>query len=223
MSKLKIRQATADDAGTCGRIFFDAFESIATRHSFPIEPGSPEFTDFQTKAMLATEGITGLVAIHADEIVGSGFADERDAIVGIGPVTVDPSAQNAGVGRAVMKALLDRERQRGVAGVRLVQTTYHYRSLALYAKLGFAVREPLSVFQGAVPRNDGADRGARPATLTDVAACDGVCRRVHGHARSAELQASDWPRRRAGRRKSRPHQGIRNRLWVWLACRRRIK
>jgi hypothetical protein len=91
MSVLAIRPVAAADASVCGRIFFDAFESLATRHAFPIEPGSPEFTDFQVHSMLATDGIVGLVAVRDDQIVGSAFADERGAIVGIGPVTVDPA------------------------------------------------------------------------------------------------------------------------------------
>ena len=189
MSQLRIRPASEDDAVTCSRIFFDAFESIATRHSFPIEAGSREFTDFQTKLMLATEGITGLVAERDGEIVGSAFADERGAIVGIGPVIVDPSVQDAGVGRALMEALLTRARERDVAGVRLVQTAYHYRSFALYAKLGFIVREPLSVFQGEVPHAGLPSRTVRSASAADIDACNAVCRRVHGHDRCVELTA----------------------------------
>ena len=46
-----------------------------------------------------------------------------------------------------------RSRERGAVGVRLVQTAYHYRSLALYAKVGFVVREPLSVVQGPARRS----------------------------------------------------------------------
>jgi hypothetical protein len=70
----------------------------------------------------------------------------------------------------------------------LVQTAYNYRSLSLYAKLGFAVREPLSVFQGTPhgPAVHGAS--VRPATPNDVDACDSICRRVHGHDRHRELQ-----------------------------------
>jgi acetyltransferase (GNAT) family protein len=127
------------------------------------------------------------VAVRDREIIGSAFADERGAIVGIGPVTVDPSVHDHGVGRALMQALLDREQGRGVAGVRLVQTAYNYRSLSLYAKLGFAVREPLSVFQGPVPHSNVAGRAVRPAVPADIAACDALCRRIHGHDRSAEL------------------------------------
>src|SRR6185312_12763682 len=134
---MKIRPATAADGAVCSRVFFDAFEALATQHSFPIEPGTPEFADFQMNSLLATEGVVGLVVERDGDVIGSAFADERGAIVGIGPVTVDPAIQDAGVGRAMMEALLDRARERDAPGVRLVQTTYHYRSFALYAKLGF--------------------------------------------------------------------------------------
>jgi predicted N-acetyltransferase YhbS len=187
MTGLQIRTATMEDAGVCARIMFDAFESLATHHAFPIEPGTPEFTDFQIKAMLATEGIFAFVAERDGAIVGSGFQDERGSIVGVGPISVDPAAMDAGVGRALMEALLRRCEDRCVAGVRLVQTAYHYRSLSLYAKLGFAVREPLSVFTGS-PRGAASEASVRAATPEDVVACDALCRTVHGHDRHGELR-----------------------------------
>jgi GNAT superfamily N-acetyltransferase len=183
-----VREASASDADSCGRIFYDAFESIAARHGMPVEPGSAEFTRFKVGEMLGHAGFAGLVAERGGEVVGSAFVDERATIAGIGPVTVDPAIQDAGVGRALMEAVLRRERNRGVAGMRLVQTAYHYRSLALYAKLGFAVREPLSVLQGAPPSLSLNGLGVRPAREADVAACGELCTRVHGHDRRGELR-----------------------------------
>ncbi len=186
--ELTVREATPADADNCGRIFYDAFESIATRHNFPVEPGSPEFTRFKIGELLATDGIAGVVAERDGEVVGSAFVDERGAIAGIGPVTVDAAAQNEGVGRTLMEAVLRRERERGAAGVRLVQTAYHYRSLALYAKLGFAVREPLSVLQGTPPAVNVPGLGVRPAREQDLATCAELCTRIHGHDRAGELR-----------------------------------
>ena len=68
---MTVREATPDDAEDCARIFYDAFASIAGRHNFPIEPGSPEFTRFAVGHMLVTEGIVGLVAESGGEVVGS--------------------------------------------------------------------------------------------------------------------------------------------------------
>jgi hypothetical protein len=47
-----------------------------------------------------------------------------------------------------LKDVLQRARERRIAGARLCQTAYHNRALALYAKLGFNTCEPLSVLQG---------------------------------------------------------------------------
>jgi GNAT superfamily N-acetyltransferase len=185
-ARLSIREATSDDAAHCARVFYDAFASIAGRHNFPAEPPSPEFTSFKVGEMLASDGFAGLIAERDGEILGSAFVDERAAIAGIGPVTVDPAAQDGGIGRALMEAAI--ARAANAAGVRLVQTAYHYRSLALYTKLGFVVREPLSVLQGPVPAVSVPGRGVRPACDEDLAACNALCIRIHGHNRDRELR-----------------------------------
>jgi predicted N-acetyltransferase YhbS len=185
--ELTIRSATTADGDRCAEIFYDAFDAIATRHSFPIEPGSPAFTRYKVSEMLATEGIVGLIAERDGEVLGSAFIDERAAIAGIGPVTVAPTAQDRGVGRALMEAALARERERQAPGVRLVQTVYHYRSLALYSKLGFVIREPLSVLQGTPPAVSVPGRAVRPAQADDLMACGALCERIHGHHRNREL------------------------------------
>src|SRR5581483_11974925 len=183
-----VREATAADTEECGRIFYDAFESIAAPHHCPVEPGSREFTRFKAAQLIAGDGIAALVAERDGKMIGSAFVDERGPIAGIGPVTVDPAAQDDGAGRALMEAAL--RRARSAPGVRLVQTAYHYRSLALYAKLGFAVREPLAVLQGTPPALTIPGLRVRPAGEPDVAACARLCTRVHGHDRTGEVRAA---------------------------------
>jgi GNAT superfamily N-acetyltransferase len=183
-----VREAVAQDADRCARILYDAFESIATQHNFPVEVPSREFASFIVSDRLSGEGFVGLVAEREGAVVGGAFVDERASVAGIGPVAVDPAAHDDGIGRALMEAVLERERQRGVAGVRLVQTAYHYRSLALYAKLGFVVREPLSVLGGPPPALSTRGLGVRPANEGDLARCGALCVRVHGHDRTRELQ-----------------------------------
>ena len=80
-----------------------------------------------------------------------------------------------------------RQKQNAV-GVRLVQAAFHNRSLSLYTKLGFDVREPLACMQGppiqrAIPGFD-----VRPAVLADLDACNRVCREVHGLERGNETR-----------------------------------
>ncbi len=89
-----------------------------------------------------------------------------------------------------MQAVLERATARGAAGIRLVQDAFHNRSLCLYTALGFVTREPLSVMQGAALNRPVPGYVVRPATATDAEACNALCRRVHGFARSAELAAA---------------------------------
>jgi GNAT superfamily N-acetyltransferase len=186
--QIVVRATSANDADACARIFYDAFESIAQRHNFPVEPPAREFSYFKVCEMLASDGFVGLVAERNGEVLGSAFLDERAPVAGIGPVTVDPAAQDDGIGRILMEAALERQRKRGVVGVRLVQTAYHYRSLALYSKLGFTVRETLSVVQGPPPAMSTPGRGVRPADEGDLTRCAELCVRVHGHDRTAEVR-----------------------------------
>ena len=57
-------------------------------------------------------------------VIGSSFLDERGPVFAIGPVSVDPNAQDHHVGRKLMEAMLARFHERGAAGVRLVQIAY---------------------------------------------------------------------------------------------------
>ena len=189
-TKMMIRSATVEDSARCGEIFYDAFASIATQHYFPVEPGSPEFTHFKAAQMLTTEGFHAIVAERDGQVMGAAFTDERDVIAGVGPIVVDPAAQDEGVGRELLEVILHRQRQRRAPGVRLVQTAYHYRSLALYAKLGFTIREPLSVLQGTSPETSVPGSLTRPATQNDLDSCGALCVRVHGHDRNGELRDS---------------------------------
>jgi hypothetical protein len=83
---------------------------------------------------------------------------------------------------------MERAAAKKMLGIRLVQDAFHNRSLCPYAKLGFVTREPLSVIQGAALKVQLAGYEVRPATTADIAACNAVCRRVHGFDRSAELK-----------------------------------
>ena len=128
-----------------------------------------------------------LVAEQFGTIVGSNCMDERSTIWGIGPLTIDPSVQNAGIGTRLMTAMLYRATQRGAAGVRLVQAAFHSRSMALYSKLSFIVRELMFVMQGALAWQTPAGYTVRLAGREDLEACNALCHDVHGHDRAGEL------------------------------------
>ena len=121
-------------------------------------------------------------------IVGSNFLDERSCIAGVGPITVDPTGQNRGVGGRLMQDVLDRAARQQAAGVRLLQAGFHNRSLCLYTKLGFRTREPMSILQGKPLGQHFPGKEVRPATDADVTACNLICHQIHGFDRNCELR-----------------------------------
>ncbi len=183
-----IRQASAADASECGRICYDAFTDIAARHGFPSDFASIEVATALLSGLIEHPGFFSLAAEVDGRIVGSSFLDERAMITGVGHVTVDPAVQDRRIGRALMEAMLQRCAQGRVPGVRLMQATYHYRSMSLYAKLGFDLREPFAAMQGDPLALRIPGYRVRAATATDLPACDALCVRVHGHERGGGLR-----------------------------------
>lgn len=185
---ITLRPPVPHDAEPLSRICYRAFCAIADAHHFPHDFTSSDETLGLMHFVLNKPDVHGVVAEQDGQPLGSAFLWENGTIHGIGPVTVDPDQQNGSVGRRMMEDLLHRAEQNRVAGVRLVQAAYHGRSLALYAKLGFAVRESLACLQGAPLNITIPGRTVRTATEADLAACNGLCCHVHGHDRADELR-----------------------------------
>jgi predicted N-acetyltransferase YhbS len=184
---LTLRSGTPDDAKQCGAICYEAFKTIADEHRFPPDFPSPDVAVAGFANRLSHPGYHVIVAELGDRVVGSNVLDERSTIAGIGPITVDPTAQNRMVGRQLMESALQRVADRGTPGVRLVQSAYHRRSLSLYTKLGFETRELLVNLQGPPLSLRVPGYAVRAATGADVVGCNALCRRVHGHDRRGEL------------------------------------
>jgi predicted N-acetyltransferase YhbS len=184
---ITLRRGREADAAAAGDICYRAFKAIAEAHNFAPDLPNPEVGAGLLSGMIAHEGFFDIVAEIDGRVVGSNFLDERNPIAGIGPITVDPALQNAKVGRALMEAALERARERGFVGIRLLQAGYHNRSLSLYFKLGFDAREYVACLQGPAIGKAVPGCGVRPARFDDVAACNNLCFRIHGHDRGGEL------------------------------------
>ena len=175
------------DAEPCGKICFEAFGKLSAHHNFPPDFPTSDFPIRILSMMFSHPGFFCLVAEQGGRIIGSNCLDERTPIAGVGPITIDPAAQNRAVGRQLMQAVMQRAKERKFAGIRLTQAAYHSRSLSLYAKLGFVVREPLACMQGQAIRKALPGYSVRPANAQDLGACSELCLRVHGHDRAGEL------------------------------------
>jgi GNAT superfamily N-acetyltransferase len=182
-----VRLATPEDVAVCGQICYEAFNKISTDHNFPPDFPTPEAGVRPLSHMFSDPRFYCVVAEVDGRIAGSNCLDERGAIAGVGPITIDPKTQNRGVGRKLMEAVLDRARERNFAGVRLVQAAFHNRSLSLYTTVGFDVREPLSVMNGSPIKKTFEGFAVRKAQLSDLDGCNQVALSVHGHHRGEEL------------------------------------
>jgi GNAT superfamily N-acetyltransferase len=185
-----LRPAMRGDAIPAGAICYTAFKTIAEQHAFPPDFPAPEVAIGLIDQLLARDDIHAVMAEVDGRVVGSNFLWDGDSVAGVGPITIDPAVQDSRIGHRLMAALLDHAREKGIRSVRLVQAAYHARSLALYTKLGFIAREPLSVMQGPALGMRFNERPVRTATAADLDAANALCKRVHSHARSRELTAA---------------------------------
>ncbi|MBA3978005.1 MAG: GNAT family N-acetyltransferase [Nitrosopumilus sp.] len=192
---LRLRPGVIDDAKEVGKIIFEAFSGIADKHGFPRDFPTVDNGINAASFFLSNPGFYSVVAedteVGNNKVIGSNFLDERSSIVaGVGPLTVDPKSQNKGVGRQLMSNVMERATSKNYPAIRLLQASYHNRSLSLYASLGFEIREPISNMQGRPISADIPGRSVRLATESDLESCNAICKSIHGHNRNGELRDS---------------------------------
>jgi GNAT superfamily N-acetyltransferase len=185
--KTTVRPIVLEDALVVGEIMASAFNEVFQRHGF-----APPFPSVEAgKRLVALYAVypeaQGFVAERNGRIVGSGFLHVRGDRAGIGPVTVDASAQGSGAGRAIMYRLLEESRQ--CSSVRLTQDAFNNVSFSLYSKLGFVPRDVLLPLAAEDPRPQPMANAAKVRLMTaddldEVAALD---TRVTGWARRCDF------------------------------------
>jgi ribosomal protein S18 acetylase RimI-like enzyme len=185
--EVTVRPGRREDAQACGAVCHEAYRAVSDAHGFPPDFPSLEGAVGALDWLLQDPAVYSVVAEVDGQIVGSSFLYERDEVVGIGPVTVAPHRQDLAIGRRLLDDVLNRVARRPAPGVRLVQAAFNSRSLSLYMKQGFDVREPLACLQGLPPGRPLPGAVVRKAGPRDLDACNRVCRHVHGHHRGGEL------------------------------------
>jgi len=189
---IAIREIRPEDVESCAVAAYAAHSRVAAAHNVPCEHPSVEFSMGLIGNKLKDPNAVGFAAEREGRVIGSVFLNlfPKTPAAAIGPLTVDPAAEGSAVGQRLMHAAMNAARDRGVDQVRLVQSPSHLRSLALYSKLGFEVREPLVLFSGPPLGWDAERYGLRVATMDDIPGCDRLCTAVHGFARTFELRAA---------------------------------
>jgi predicted N-acetyltransferase YhbS len=184
---VQLRPMKQEDVETCGNICFEAFKSIADKHNFPHDFPTPESAIQLTQSFFSSEQVYNVVAEADGKVVGANHLWEYDEIRAVGPITVDPTFQQRGVGRLLMQAVIDRGK--GSKGIRLVQDAFNATSLSLYTSLGFDVREPLVLMGGVVTGEVPGGIQVRKLDERDLNACGELCRKTIGVDRTNELRA----------------------------------
>ena len=87
----------------CGQICYDAFAKLSAKHNFPSDVPDAQTATGIMSALFSSAGFYCVVAESEGRIVGSNCLDERSLIGGIGPITVEPGAQNLGAGASLCK------------------------------------------------------------------------------------------------------------------------
>jgi ribosomal protein S18 acetylase RimI-like enzyme len=185
---ISIERARPEHANSLGRIMYEAFAGINTRHGFP-----PDFPNVevgqQVMGMLCSRpDIYGVAAVDDGEPIGSNFIWTADPVAGVGPITIDANRQQRGIGRQLMTAVLDHAKSQGSKMIRLAQDSFNMTSLSLYASLGFTVQEPLALMSSTTAKADTS--GVRQARPDDLDAMAALCERNFKVSRRNEIDGS---------------------------------
>jgi predicted N-acetyltransferase YhbS len=182
---LEVVPAKPEHVDEMGRICYEAFKDIADRHHFPPDFPSTAFARMVLGSLVEREDYYVVAALENGQPVGSSGLLMSDAVAGVGPVSVEVSAQGRGIGRAIMRNVIEHARQSGFEMVRLMQSSFNMGSLSLYASLGFDTKDPVALMQpAAAPAPDGS---VRPVTEADLPAIEELSRHIYKVSRRNEV------------------------------------
>lgn len=183
-----IRRMEERDVVRAGEVIVTAFNDVFSRHGYPPPfPSSAVGVDL-ARGYLHLEPQECFVAEEGGKVVGSGFLHLRGTTAGIGPITVDPSCQNKGVGKELMMTVIRAGRH--CPSLRLVQDSFNTVSFPLYSKLGFAVHGMIASLGGQELRPSTRPRGVaiREATSEDAARLTALDTKLTAIARAQDLR-----------------------------------
>lgn len=172
-----------------GRICFEAFKGVHDRHNFPRDFPTQELAVNVIGLFVNRGDIYGVAALVDGRPAGSNFLSLSDPVAGVGPITIDPSTQTRGIGRALMQDVINYAERSGIKQIRLLQDSFNMSSLSLYASLGFDVKAGVALMDASSGRTISRG-GVRPAAESDIEAMDGLCRSIYKVSRRNEIAAA---------------------------------
>ena len=182
------------DLEACADVFYAADDDLMARVGLPIMPRNPIALLRLFGHIQATSPERAWLAEHDGRVVGFGMSAQRDQLVFLSFLFVDPAEQSKGLGRALLERSMAGAKQAAVC-IFSVQPI----SAALYAMYGMVPRVPMYTLTGRVKKPlPGLPAGLSVGPL-EVAAATVLDRAVTGFAREQDHAAwLGWERRLFG-------------------------
>jgi ribosomal protein S18 acetylase RimI-like enzyme len=175
---VELRSASALGRAERAQLFTSAYEG----YMLPFQIDEPALASMEAAFDLDVDA--SRLAFCDGAAVGLGNLGVRGDDAWIGGVGVVPAARRSGVGEALMRALHEQARERGIRRVWLEVIVENTTALALYEKLGYRTVRDVEVWS--LPAEDG------PSEAKEVPA-------VEARARIRELGTGHEPWQRADR------------------------
>lgn len=172
-----------------GRICYEAFKELQEGHGFPPDFPSKDLARQVLGMLVQREDFYGVVALRDGTPVGSNFLSLTDAVAGVGPITIDCSCQEQGIGRALMQDVINYAQQKNIAQVRLLQDSFNVASLSLYASLGFDVKGAIAFMQAV--STAAPDESVRSVAQADLPEIEELGKRIYKSSRRNEVAAAE--------------------------------
>ena len=158
MKRVQTRELKQADIPAAAQVLASSFNQSFAQHGLP----KPFEKTSKAQALLelyyALETTDCFVTECGGQIVGSGFLHHTRTSAGIGPISVAPEMQGAGVGSSVMESIL-RAGSR-CPSLRLTQDAFNADSFSFYARLGFVAKRVVASLER-TPSQRIAQFGAR--------------------------------------------------------------
>jgi len=182
---IELIEAQPEHADAIGRIFYHAFKDLMDRHGLPLDIPSEDVGIQILTSRIADLDSYGVVALVDGVVAGGNFYTAYDPVAGVGPLIVDPTRQGLGLGRRLMKHVVDHATANHGPQVRLMQDAINMTSLSLYTSLGYTVTEPFVLLQ--LPGVATTAPEVRPLSTTDIDACEQLSLKYYKVSRRNEV------------------------------------
>jgi predicted N-acetyltransferase YhbS len=185
---IELIPAEPKHAKELGSICFEAFKDLQDRGCGTRDFPTAEIAQQVLRMLVERDDFYSVSALDDGRLVGSNFLSLMDPIAGVGPITVGPSYQGQGVGRALMQNVMDHAQHNNIEQVRLFHDSFNLASLSLYASMGFDMKDSVALMQ-ATPATE-ADNSVRPITEPDLPAIEELSKRIYKNSRRNEVAAA---------------------------------